>query len=151
MPQMVIKGCRPYDGEYELDFGQELTTREWGWMKRLAGYLPLTVDDDAYGDPEFLCALAAIVMRRAGKIEAKDVPAAYERFADLPFGEAITVKGDAEEVVEEDRPTPQKSSSTSDISGRDSMSNSAKSESRPRPIGDRLSATSASDRATSAT
>ena len=41
MTSIAITGCKPYDGHYELDFNQELTTREWGWIKRHAGYLPL--------------------------------------------------------------------------------------------------------------
>ena len=39
-------GVPPYDGRYDFDLeGRELTTREWGWIKRLSGYLPLTIEE----------------------------------------------------------------------------------------------------------
>lgn len=96
--EIVLAGVKPYDGTYPLDFAQELTTREFGWIKRLAGYLPLQLDDAITGgDPEFFCVLAAIALHRAGRAEAREVPAVFERLADAPFGSAITVVLDTEE------------------------------------------------------
>ena len=44
MDWLTIKGVPPWDGRYEFDLeDRELTTREWGWIKRWSGYLPLTV------------------------------------------------------------------------------------------------------------
>ena len=50
--------------------GRELTTREWGWIKRLSGYLPLNIED-GLGDPELVIVFAAIALRRAGKVEPR--------------------------------------------------------------------------------
>ena len=102
MDFIVVEGVRPYDGRYEFDLaGQELTTREWGWIKRLSGYLPLTVEE-GLSDPELIVVFAVIALRRAGKVEPKDVPAVFERLSDAPFGAAITMETDVE-VEEEAR------------------------------------------------
>ena len=75
MDYIVIEGVPPYDGRYEFDLeGRELTTREWGWIKRHSGYLPLTIED-GFTDPELVTVFAAIALRRAGKVEAREVPA----------------------------------------------------------------------------
>jgi hypothetical protein len=51
MDTIVISGVKPYDGRYEFELGDELTTREWGWIKRLSGYLPSTLDDQLIRRP----------------------------------------------------------------------------------------------------
>lgn len=150
MTAIKVRGCPPYDGDYEIDLGQELTSREWGWVKRLAGYLPLDVTDNAYGDPELLCVLAAIAMRRAGRIEAGEVAVVYERLQDVPFSEALTIANDEPAEDQTDPPTPRSSNGSTAISGSASKANSARSARRPRPIGTRASDTSASGRLTSA-
>ena len=67
MDYIVIEGVRPYDGRYEFDLeGRELTTREWGWIKRLSGYLPLTIEE-GLTDPELITVFACIALRRAGQ------------------------------------------------------------------------------------
>lgn len=104
---LVVSGVKPYDGAYELDLEQELTTREWGWIKRLAGYLPLAVTDETFGDPELACVLTVIAMRRAGRIGAGEVPGVFDRLADAPFGSAITVTEQQEQDAGEgDGPPP---------------------------------------------
>ena len=106
MDYIVIEGVRPYDGRYEFDLaGQELTTREWGWIKRLSGYLPLTVEE-GLSDPELIVVFAAIALRRAGKVEPKEVPEVFERLSDAPFGAAITMETEAEEEAEADALLP---------------------------------------------
>jgi hypothetical protein len=96
---ITIAGVQPYDGRYELDLEQApLTTREWGWVKRLSGYLPMTIGEEGFADPEFVAVLACVGLRRAGKVEAKDVPEVFERISDAPFGSTITLEaGDTEE------------------------------------------------------
>ena len=43
MRWITLTGFKPYDGRYEFDLdGNEFTAREWGWLKRLAGYMPMT-------------------------------------------------------------------------------------------------------------
>ena len=45
MNHLIITGVPPYDGRYEFDMERDFTTREWGWLKRLAGYLPLNIEE----------------------------------------------------------------------------------------------------------
>ena len=74
MDWLILEQVPPYDGRYEWDLeGRELTTREWGWIKRLAGYLPLNIED-GLGDPELIAVFAAIALRRAGKVETTRSP-----------------------------------------------------------------------------
>ena len=50
MDWLVIESVNPYDGRYEFDLaGDQFTTREWGWVKRLAGYLPDNLEDGLDG------------------------------------------------------------------------------------------------------
>lgn len=98
--RIQIDGVRPYDGSYELDWDDELTTREWGWVKRLSGYLPLDLERAA-DDPEFACVLAVIAMRRAGKIDTAELLTVFERLIDAPFVAAITLEFDAADEPEE--------------------------------------------------
>lgn len=149
MDHMIIDGSPPYNGRYELDWSQDLTTREWGWIKRLAGYLPLTLTDEAFGDPEFACALAVIALRRAGKIQSSEVPRVFDRLAEAPFGSTIRFEGEPEqEDAEEGRPPPPSSSSNGAISGGASPTSSGPPAVIPRLTGTPASATSVSAPAT---
>lgn len=100
---IVVAGVKPYDGEYELDVEHDpLTTLEWRWVKKISGYLPLTIAEGMAGaDPDLYCAFAVIAMRRAGKIDKDDAMHVADRLADAPFGSAITIEGDKDEVEEE--------------------------------------------------
>lgn len=100
---IVVAGVKPYDGEYELDVEHApFTTLEWRWVKKIAGYLPLTIGEGMAGaDPDLFCAFAVIAMRRAGKIDKDDALSVAERLADAPFGSAITIEGDKDEVEED--------------------------------------------------
>jgi len=138
MDYVVITGVKPYDGRYELDLeGAGFTTREWGWIKRLSGYLPLTITDGlAGGDAELFSVFATIALRRAGKIEAKDVPDVWERIADADFDSSITL--DTDRTVEEDdasSPPPPSSSGNNSSSGAGSTTSSETSTPTPPPIG----------------
>jgi hypothetical protein len=122
---IVISGVAPWDGRYEFDLeNRELTTREWGFIKRLAGYLPLDIDNGlAKADPELFCVFALIALRRAGKVEARDVPSIYERLTDAPFGSTITLE--AATVEEDDAGPPEPSSNGSESSSGESSSDSS--------------------------
>jgi hypothetical protein len=142
MDTITISGVKPYDGRYELDItGSPLTTREWGWIKKHAGYLPVTIGDDGFADPELIAVLAVIALRRSGTIEAREVPAVYDRIADAPFGSTISLEfasateGDAD-------PPPLSSTGSSNSSGPASTMSSEPSELRPSRTGGQLSATS---------
>jgi hypothetical protein len=142
---VVIDGVKPWDGRYEFDLDEaELTTREWGWVKRLSGYLPLTIEDGLAGaDPELICAFAAIALRRAGRIRVDEVTATFERFADAPFGASIRLEGDEPEETDAGPPA-ESSPSSSSISGDGSPTSSGSSAPGPKPSGTPASATSGS-------
>jgi hypothetical protein len=144
MDYIVVTGVRPYDGRYEFDLeGQELTTREWGWIKRLSGYLPVTVEE-GLSDPELIVVFAVIALRRSGKVDARDVPDVFERLSDAPFGAAITMETEKAEKPESDVGPPELSSTLSvDTSGREST-NSETSQETPDGSGNPQSDTLAS-------
>jgi hypothetical protein len=150
MDYIVIDGVAPYEGRWEFDIeGRELTTREWGWIKRLSGYLPLSIED-GLGDPELICVFACIALKRAGKVEAREVPQLFEQLSDAPFGSSISMETDVEEEAEGDAgPPPSSSSVNGGSSGADSAPSSETSEPTPSPSGMLASATSASGPVTS--
>jgi hypothetical protein len=146
---LVIEGVKPWDGRYEFAEIDTWTTREWGWVKRLSGYLPLTVYDGFKGgDPELFAVMAVIVLHRTGKVTAVEVPDLFaERFADVPFGAAIRLEGEPDEQQETDAGPPTESSNgSSSTSGDDSRTSSESSAPIPPPSGIPASATSTSAR-----
>jgi hypothetical protein len=153
MDYLVIENVPPYDGRYPFDFeGQEFTTREWGWVKRHSSYLPLTASDGfASGDAELICVIAAILLRRAGKIGTQEVPDAFERLADAPFTATLRWETDqSSESLEGDLADPTASSNgKSSSSGQDSPTSSESSADLSSPTGTPGLATSGSGPPTS--
>lgn len=140
----VLIKARPYQGEYELEPG-DFSTREWGWIKRLTGYLPLTIHE-GFGDPELLCVFAAIALRRAGRIDNGDVPGVYDRLIDDPAFETIDIEQPEPAEDEGDAGPPARSSSAStNTSGDGSPTNSESQATSPSPTGMPASATSPYD------
>jgi hypothetical protein len=131
---VTVTGVRPYDGRYEIDIlEQPLTTREWGWIKKHAGYLPATLGEDWLGDPEFIAVLAVIALRRNDVVENREVPAVLEKFQDAPFGTAITIEvGEREDVEGDAGPPPSRTSSNGSSSGHGSTTTTESSE-NPQP------------------
>jgi hypothetical protein len=151
---IVIENVPPYDGRYEFDLGQrELTTREWGWIKRLAGYLPLDFDqEDKLGDPELITVFAVIALRRAGKVEVAQVPTVFERLIDAPFdGSAIKYESDPDPVEDDAGPPPSSWNGSAASSGPPSLMSSETSALTQSSSGTPASAISESDRPTSVT
>lgn len=100
--RFVIKGIKPYDGEYPLD-DSEFTTREWSWIKKISGYLPLTAEEGFKGgDPELFVALAVIAMVRAERIQKSDAMAVADKLLDSAFGSSLTFVADEDEEGEDD-------------------------------------------------
>jgi hypothetical protein len=125
MDFIVLENVKPYDGRYEFDLaGSELTTREWGWIKRHSGYLPLTVEEGFTGaDPELFAVFATIALRRSGRIESGDVPAVYDRLVDAPFGSTIRMETDtATEQGDDADPPPTGEKPSSSGNGSDESS-----------------------------
>ena len=149
MDHLIIEKVPPYDGRYPLDLeDQEFTTREWGWIKRLSNYLPLTVTDGfVNNDAELTCALAAIVLRRAGKISAQDVPSVFERLADAPFTASLRWEADtAAESAEGDTEDPTASlNGNTSFSGVGSTTNSETLDAQSSLTGTPVSVISGSD------
>jgi len=148
MDWLIVDNVRPYSGRYEFDIaGQEFTTREWGWIKRHSGYLPMTIEDGfAQADPELFCVFAAIAMRRAGRIEAREVADVFDRLADAPFGTTIRLEADTADVDDDDpfgASIQESSPPNTPTSGDDSKTNGAKSADVPKSSGTVVSATSA--------
>ena len=124
---MVVDGVKPYDGRYEIDF--EFTTQELGWIKRHAGYLPAEIEDAFRGiDAELLCVFAVIGMRRAGKVDKRDVADVFERLSEAKFG-SMSFEADPEEEDGVVSSPPQRSSSgPTGTSGPGSTTSSETSE-----------------------
>ena len=100
--RFVIKGIKPFDGEYPLD-DSEFTTREWSWIKKISGYLPMTADAGFKGgDPELFVALAVIAMVRSERVEKSDTLTVADRLADASFGSSLTFVADEDEEEAED-------------------------------------------------
>ena len=132
--KITLTGVVPYDGSYELDFENELTTREWGWVKRLAGYLPLALEEASVGgDPEFACVLAVIAMRRAGKIEIGEVPAVFDRLIDAPFGSSVILDAGEPVEQEDDAGPPDRSSNGNDASSGPASKKSSETSTQNQP------------------
>jgi hypothetical protein len=155
MDYVVIAGVKPWDGRYELDLlDNELTIREWGWVKRLSGYMPLTIMQGLDGaDPELYTALAVIALRRAGKLDNAQVPDTYERMIDNPAGR-ITLESDPEpaEGADQDLPPAGSSNGNGTSSGDGSQTSSGSLDDPTLPAtGTADSATSVSARPTPVT
>jgi hypothetical protein len=114
MAYLVIEDVKPWDGRYELDLDTaELTRREWGWIKRHSGYLPMTIGEGFDGgDPALIACLAVIALHRAGKITVDDVGGVFERLEDTPAMSTIRMEGDTA-ADDEDVPDPPVSSNGS--------------------------------------
>lgn len=133
---IVVTGLKPWDGRYPLDVDAgEFTTREWGWVKRHAGYLPLTVEEGlAGGDPELFAVLAAIALRRAGRVDAAQVPDLVDRIGDTPFGTTIQLEDDSpNQDADGDAGPPTRSSTGNETSS--GTGSPASSETSPRTPG----------------
>jgi hypothetical protein len=130
MDYLVVDGVKPWDGRYEFDIvDAELTTREWGWIKRCSGYMPLTVAEGFDGgDPELFACFAVIMLRRAGKIQAAEVEDVFDRIADAPFGATIRVESDSADQTDDQSPPPSSWNGSTASSGEDSATSSASSD-----------------------
>ena len=100
--KIIIDKVKPYDGEYELDFAQALSAREWRWVKQISDgdITPLATN---LSDPDFIVALACIAMHRSGKVTKEQVLQVADVLSDAPMdGAHITLV--IGEEVEEDVP-----------------------------------------------
>lgn len=100
-----------YKGEYPLESDRPMTALEWRWIKKLSGYMPMTIDEGFAGDdPDLYIALAVIAMARAGKIRREEVTLAANVLLEAPVdGSSIVLDfsdEEKDEIVEEEAPGP---------------------------------------------
>lgn len=150
MDYIHVEGVPPYDGKYEFDLRDAaFTVREWGWIKRHSGYLPFTLWDGLQGsDAELLAVMALIAMVRAGKVDRRDVPDVWERFADAPGVVTVRLELTSEEEDDTDPLSNESRNGNGSTSGDDSTQSSGRSDETQPPSGIHGSATSASHPAT---
>lgn len=113
MDTVTIRGSRGLDGDYPFDLEEHpLTTLEWRWIKKISGYMPLTIDEGRRGgDPDVVLAFATIALVRAGKVDKSRALIAADQLAELAFdGESISVETDGEDDA--DPPTSVTSTSS---------------------------------------
>ena len=152
MTRIVVKGAKPYDGEYPLDTDRAFNSREWNWIKRIAGYMPNTISDGFNGgDPDLYVALTVIAMCREGRIDRNDGLRVAEALAEVPFDGAgiqiIFPQGEEDDSPLELTPTPGLSSQNgSPEKTPSSGSSSGSSSENPAPT---PSATGTSESGTS--
>lgn len=140
---IIIEGVRPFDGAYELDLeNQPFTALEWQWLNKIAGYLPMTIEDGFQGgDPMLFVTLAVIGLHRAGKITRDQAFEAGRQLADVPFdGTRIRYEGEAVEDPPAETPEPagdsENKNSSNEDSGADSTTPSDRSGNGQSPTGD---------------
>jgi hypothetical protein len=139
-----LKGAKPWDGRYELEIlEQPLTTREWRWVKKYAGYIPMTLTPENWTDPDVVTVLAIIAMHRANRVTEDQIPDLWERLSDLPFGDTIVLTTDPDPEADA-RPPDRKKSSSRGSSGASSPTASANRDETQEATGSPRSATSES-------
>lgn len=97
----VTVNIEPFKGTYDLDPDIPFSGLEWRWIKKIAGYLPLTINAGFEGDDNDLyIVLAVIALHRAGKIQPSQALRVSDALADAPVnGESILLDfGDEEEA-----------------------------------------------------
>lgn len=107
MANRIVLNTPKYKGEYDFDIEEHpLTALEWRWVKKISGYLPLTLAEGLQGaDPDLFVAFAVVALHRAGQIQKQDALQVADVLADSPFdGAAITFIG---EEADADVPPPE--------------------------------------------
>lgn len=142
MDTIVIR-AKPYVGEYPFDTDERtFSIQEWRWIKKIAGYMPLTIGEGWAGrDPDLVLVFAVIALVRAGKVTAEQALLAAGRLETTEFdGVAISFESDSDEVEdsEDDADPPSEASLTTSATpntGTSGKPTLASSESLPDRIG----------------
>ena len=102
MAKVIIRNIERYNGEYPLDADVPMTGLDWRWIKKISGYMPMTVDEGFAGDdPDLYVALAVIALHRAGKIRGPEALLVADVLVNAPVdGETITLDFTDEEEAE---------------------------------------------------
>lgn len=151
---LVITGVKPYDGRYPWDLtAMNYTVREWTWLQQYANVYPVDYFERLrQGDAALMMVLTIVMMTRAGKVTAAEVPDLWDRFQDVDYGSQLQVEvGVRDEGDDADGPPPESFALNGSFSGHDGSTSSESSTVTPPASGSRASATSGSAPATSAT
>lgn len=101
MARIILKGLPKYDGDYELDANRPFNGLEWRWVKRISGYMPMTMRDGFAGaDPDLFIALAVIAMWRDRKITKDEALTVADTIAEA-YGVEIDLTDDPSEVEDD--------------------------------------------------
>jgi hypothetical protein len=109
----IVLNTPRFKGEYEFDIEEEpLTNLEWRWVKKISGYLPLTISDGwRGGDPDLFVAFAVVALARAGRIGRDEALQVADQLLESPFdGAAIAFVGqeaDTDSPPEQPAETPE--------------------------------------------
>jgi hypothetical protein len=136
MTDAMIVSVPPYEGEYEFDIeGHPFSTVEWRWIKQIAGYMPLTIEQGWQGgDPDLFLAFAVIAMRRSGKITKAEVLEVAGEIEEAAMdGASISFRGGSSEEAEVDPPLPGLPGDSSSDSGESSSEPSEDSQESETP------------------
>lgn len=134
MAGRIVLNTPRYKGEFPFDIEEDpLTNLEWRWIKKISGYLPLTIEEGwKGGDPDLFVAFAVIALVRSGRVRKEDALTAADALADAPFdGTAITMVAD--EVADADPPPV--TAETPTRTGLTSLPSSGSWEDDPRSTG----------------
>ena len=114
MAEVVISGVPPWDGEYDLNEDLPWNTREWRWVKLIAGVMPAGYEQAYEGrDADLFLAIAVIGLCRAGRIGKTEGPTVAAELEEVPWGDGkITIRGSeaADDIPLEPTTTPEPSS-----------------------------------------
>jgi len=127
--KIIVRNNAPWDGSYDIGEFDELTVREWGWLKRFAGIHPSTMVDGLRNtDAELIAVLAVIGLHRANRITPEDAAGVFERFGDGPLASNFDLDlGDPDPDDGDASPPPPNSTARSGSSGDGSPMSSATS------------------------
>jgi len=144
----IVVHTKPYEGRYPFDLSDDFTIREWGWIKKLTGYMPLTADEGFRGgDPELYAALAVLMLVRAGKVNPDDIQDVFVRLTVASLSAALTIEFDQAEDGDQVDP-PASSPGNDSSSGTGSTTSSETSPANPNGSGTPASVSSGSARET---
>lgn len=128
--RLIVGRSSVYRGEYEFDFNEQaLSALEWRWIKKLSGYLPMTISDGFAGlDPELIVALSVVVLYRHGRIGKEDALTVAEQFMEIPAdGEGLRLMLGEEAEVDDPPEVPAETPATDEPSSTTGGSSSTTS------------------------
>lgn len=140
MAAIRLNGTGRFDGEYDLgDNDRVFNGREWHWIKKISGYMPLTISEGFAGrDPDLFVALAVIAMCRAGKIRRESALDVAEQLLEVPYEGSNTIDLIGDDVEDDDENPPALEGENAESLPSDSPSNDNTKKDNGNPSGTSL-------------